>query len=107
MADQPFDLNAMMQEAQKMQEKLVQAQEAAKQQVVEGSSGGGMVTVTITGGLEVRKIKIDPSAVDPKDLAMLEDLIVAAFNQAITKAQEVQAEVMRKATGGLNLPGLF
>jgi len=107
MADQPFDLNAMMQQAQRMQEELLKAQEEAKQKTAEGAAGGGMVTVTITGGLEVRRVKIDPAAVDPKDVGMLEDLVAAAVNQAIAKAQELQAEAMRGAAGGLNIPGLF
>ncbi len=107
MSDQPFDLNAMMQQAQRMQQDMLKAQEEAKQKTVEASSGGGMVTVVITGGLEVRSVKIDPAAIDPKDPTMLEDLIVAALNQALAKAQELQAESMRSVAGGLNIPGLF
>jgi nucleoid-associated protein EbfC len=102
-----FDINAMMQQAQRMQQEMLKAQEEAKQKTVEASSGGGMVTVTITGGLELRSIKIDPQAIDPNDRTMLEDLIVAAINQGILKAQELQAESMRSVAGGLNIPGLF
>ena|SRR5688572_26782837 len=101
------DLSAMLAEAQKLQAKLQEAQEAAKQQVVEGTAGGGMVTVEMTGGLELRRIKIDPSIVDPKDVAMLEDLIAAAINHAIGKAQALQADAVRSAAGGLPIPGLF
>src|SRR5689334_3435898 len=86
-----FDLGAMMQQAQQMQEQMVRAQEEAKQKTVEGTAGGGMVTVTMTGGFEMRKVKIDPSVIDPKDLSMLEDLIVAAVNQAVAKAQQLTA----------------
>lgn len=101
------DLSAMMAEAQKLQQKLQEAQEAAKKQVVEGSAGGGMVTVEVTGGLEVRRIKIDPNIVDKNDVSMLEDLIAAATNQALAKAQALQGDAMRSATGGLSIPGLF
>ena len=102
-----FDLGAMMQQAQKLQEDMMKAQEDAKTKVVEASSGGGMVTVSITGGFEVRAIKIDPACIDPKDPSMLQDLIIAAINQAIVKAQELQAGAMQSVTGGLNIPGLF
>lgn len=105
-----FDLNAMMQQAQEMQQKMLKAQEEARQKTVEASAGGGMVTVTMSGGLEVRKLKIDPAAVDPKDVTMLEDLITAALNQAVQKAQALTAESMQQAMGplaGLNIPGLF
>jgi hypothetical protein len=101
------DLSAMLAEAQKLQAKLQEAQEAAKKQVVEGTAGGGMVTVEMTGGLELRRVKIDPSIVDPKDVAMLEDLIAAALNHAIGKAQALQADAVRSAAGGLPIPGLF
>jgi DNA-binding YbaB/EbfC family protein len=102
-----FDLNAMMKQAQHLQEQMVKAQEEARKKTVEASAGGGMVTVVITGGLELRSIKIDPAAIDPNDRTMLEDLIVAAVNQAIHKAQELTAESMRAVTGGMNIPGLF
>jgi DNA-binding YbaB/EbfC family protein len=105
-----FDLGAMMQQAQALQENMLKAQEAAKQKVIEAGAGGGMVTVQMTGGLEVKKVTIDPSVVDPKDVGMLEDLIVAAFNQAVQKAQQLTAEAMQTAMGplaGMNIPGLF
>ena len=101
------DLSAMLAEAQKLQARLQEAQENAKRQVVEGSAGGGMVTVEVTGGLEVRRVKIDPSIVDPKDVGMLEDLVAAALNHAIGKAQALQSDAMQSATGGLQIPGLF
>ena len=102
-----FDLGAMMQQAQQLQEQMLKAQDEAKQKTVEASAGGGMVTVTITGGLEVRALKIDPACIDPKDPSMLQDLIIAAINQAIAKAQELQAGAMSSVTGGMNIPGLF
>src|SRR3954451_20768563 len=102
-----FDLGAMMQQAQQLQEQMLKAQEDAKLKTVEASAGGGMVTVTITGGFEVKAIKIDPACIDAKDPSMLQDLIIAAINQAITKAQELQAGAVSSVTGGLNIPGLF
>jgi nucleoid-associated protein EbfC len=102
-----LDLGAMMQQAQQLQEQMLKAQEEAKQKIVEASAGGGMVTVTITGGFEVKAIKIDPACIDPKDPSMLQDLIIAAINQAIAKAQELQAGAVSSVTGGLNIPGLF
>ena len=104
-----FDLNAMMQQAQALQEQMAKAQDEAKQKVVEAQSGGGMVTIHMTGGLELKKVKIDPSVVDPKDVGMLEDLIAAAFNQAVQKAQTLTAEAMQSAMGplaGMGFPGL-
>ena len=102
-----FDLGAMMQQAQQLQEQMLKAQDEAKSKTVEASAGGGMVTVTITGGLEVRALKIDPACIDAKDPSMLQDLIIAAINQAIGKAQELQAGAMQSVTGGMNIPGLF
>lgn len=105
-----FDLGQMMQQAQRLQEDMLKAKQEAEQQTVEASSGGGMVTITISGGMEVKRVKLDPAAVDPKDVGMLEDLIAAAFNQAVQKAQKLTAESMQKAMGplaGMNIPGLF
>ena len=101
------DLSAMLAEAQKLQQRLQEAQETARKQVVEGAAGGGMVTVEMTGGLELRRVKIDGKIVDPNDLGMLEDLIAAAVNQAIGKAQALQADAVNGATGGMAIPGLF
>jgi DNA-binding YbaB/EbfC family protein len=106
MADGP-DLNAMMQQAQLLQQRMLDAQEAARKKTVEASAGGGMVTVVVSGGMEVKSIKIDPTVIDPKDAGMLQDLIVAAVNQGILKAQELAASEMQSVTGGLNIPGLF
>jgi len=101
------DLNALLQQAQAMQQQLVKAQEEAKQKTVEASAGGGMVTVTFTGGLELRAITIDPQAIDAKDPTMLQDLVIAAINQGIQRAQELVAHEMAALTGGMQIPGLF
>src|SRR3954464_8133126 len=87
----PFDLNALMQQAQALQEKMQQAQEKLAQITVSGSSGGGMVLVTASGKGEIQKVTIDKQAVDPRDVAMLEHLVLAAVNSAIRAAQEAQA----------------
>jgi len=98
-------LGNLMKQAQKFQEKLAQVQEELETIEVEGSSGGGMVTVTANGKQEIVQIKIDPEVVNPDDVEMLEDLILAAVNQARERAQEVSEEKMRDATGGM-LPGM-
>ena len=105
MADQP-DFNALLQQAQMMQQQMMQAQEAARQKTVETSAGGGMVTVVVSGGMELKSIKIDPQVIDPKDVGMLQDLIVAAVNQGLVKAQELVASEVQNLTG-FNIPGLF
>ena len=87
----PFDLNTLMQQAQELQEKMQKAQERLAQKTVTGTSGGGMVVVTANGKGEVQKVQIDKQAVDPRDVAMLEDLVLAAVNAAMRAAQEAQA----------------
>ena len=87
----PFDLNALMQQAQALQEQMQKAQEKLAQKTVTGSSGGRMVVVTANGKGEMQKIQIDKQAVDPRDVAMLEDLVLAAVNGALKAAQEAQA----------------
>jgi DNA-binding YbaB/EbfC family protein len=96
----------MFKQVQKMQQKMMELQEELESMSVEGTSGGGMVKVTATGKGEITRIKIDPEAVDPDDLEMLEDLILAAVNQAREKSTELQQEQMSKLTGGLNIPGM-
>ena len=105
MADIP-DFNALMQQAQAMQQRMLEIQEQVRQKTVEASAGGGMVTVVVSGGLEVRSIKIDPSAFDPKDPSLLQDLVLAAINQGLQKAQALAQTEMQALTGGLNIPGL-
>jgi nucleoid-associated protein EbfC len=104
MAGQP-NMNAMMKQVQKMQADMVKAQEELKNEIVEASAGGGMVTVRITGDLELREVKIDPEAVDPEDVEMLQDMVQAATNEAIRSAQELAASKMNAAAGGLAGPG--
>jgi nucleoid-associated protein EbfC len=104
MAGQP-NMNAMMKQVQKMQADMMKAQEELKNEIVEASAGGGMVTVKITGDLEVREVRIDPDAVDPDDVEMLQDMVQAATNEAIRAAQERAASKMNAAAGGLAGPG--
>jgi DNA-binding YbaB/EbfC family protein len=88
-----------------MQADMAKAQEELKNEVVEASAGGGMVTVKISGELELKELKIDPEAVDPEDVDMLQDLVQAAVNEAIRSAQELAASKMNAAAGGLGGPG--
>ena len=96
----------LMKQAQQMQQKMMKLQEEIAQRTLDASVGGGMVTVTVNGKSEVLRIKIEPQVVDPNDVEMLEDLIVAGVNEALRKAQEMMAEEMSKLTGGLKIPGL-
>ena len=104
MAKQP-NMNQMLKQVQQMQADMMKAQEELKSEVVEASAGGGMVTVKITGDLELQELKIDPEAVDPEDVDMLQDMVQAAVNEAIRSAQELAASKMGAATGGLGGPG--
>jgi nucleoid-associated protein EbfC len=104
MPKQP-DMNAMMRQVQKMQAEMLKAQEQLKHETVEASAGGGMVTVTMTGELELQEIKIDPGAVDPEDVELLQDMVQAAVNEAVRAAQELAASKMGAATGGLGGQG--
>lgn len=99
-------LGDIMREAQKLQEGMQRAQEEAKRKTVEAASGGGMVTVVANGGGQIVSLKIEKDVVNPDDVEMLEDLITAAANEALRRAQEMVAEEMSKLTGGLQLPGL-
>jgi DNA-binding YbaB/EbfC family protein len=100
MPKQP-NMNQMMQQVQKMQAEMMKAQEELKNEVVDASAGGGMVTVKVTGDLEIREITIDPEAVDPEDVEMLQDMVLAATNEALRSAQELAANRMNAAAGGL------
>jgi DNA-binding YbaB/EbfC family protein len=104
MPKQP-NMNQMLQQVQKMQAEMVKAQEELKNEVVEASAGGGMVTVKVTGDLEIQAITIDPEAVDPEDVDMLQDMVMAATNEALRSAQELAANRMNAATGGLGGAG--
>ncbi len=94
----------MMKQAQEMQSKMMQMQERLAQTEVEGQSGGGMINVVMTAKGQMRKIKIDPKLVDPNEIEMLEDLIVASVNDAKTKAEAYIAGETEKMMGGMNLP---
>jgi len=96
------DMNALLKQAQKMQEQLLAARAEAETQEVEGQAGGGVVKVRVTGGMEFRGVSIDPSAVDPEDVSMLEDMVLAAIRDAVTKAGQISEQAM----GGLDLGGL-
>jgi DNA-binding YbaB/EbfC family protein len=96
----------MMKQVQKMQDDMAKMQDDLANETVEASAGGGMVTVQVTGAIEVKSIKIDPEAVDPNDVEMLEDLILAATNEALRSAQELANRRLGGITAGLNIPGL-
>ncbi len=98
------DFATLMQQAQKMQEELLQSQAQLAHKKVEATAGGGMVSVTIAGNREVLRLHIDPQAIDPKDPQMLQDLIVAAINQGLQKVRQLEEEEMRKTASGLGLP---
>ncbi len=108
MAKQP-DMNQMMRQVQQMQQEMAKAQESLKDEVVEASAGGGMVTVKVNGELEVLELRIDPEAVDPEDVELLQDMVQAALNEALRSAQELAASKLGAVTGGLGgmgLPGI-
>ena len=96
----------MMKQAQALQEKMARLQEEAGKKTVEASAGGGMVVVVANGKQEIVSIRIDPEVVNPGEVEMLQDLILAAVNEARRKAQELMAEDMKSLTGGLQIPGL-
>jgi DNA-binding YbaB/EbfC family protein len=95
---QPPNLGALLQQAQKMQEDMMAAQEKLKDERVEATAGGGMVKVVMSGDLELKELTIDPDAVDPEDVEMLQDLVMAAINEAMRQAMDLQG----KASGGMD-----
>jgi nucleoid-associated protein EbfC len=99
------NMNAMLKQVQKMQADMAKAQEELKNEVVEASSGGGMVTVKVSGDLEVREVRIAPEAVDPDDVELLQDMVLAAVNEGVRAAQELAANKLNAAAGGLAGPG--
>lgn len=100
------NIGQMMKQAQQMQQKMAEMQQKMEQFEISGSSGAGMVQVTLSGKTELKALKIDPSLVDPNEIEVLEDLIVAAFNDAKSKLDAYSADEMSKVTGGMSLPGL-
>ena len=97
----------LMKQAQDIQKRVAKVQSELKERIEEGTSGGGMVTALVNGAQDVVSIRIDPEVVDPDDVDMLEDLVLAAIRQAMEKAREMAQVEMNKATGGLGLPGMF
>lgn len=97
----PGNMNNIMKQAQKMQKQMEEATKELQEKKVTSSAGGGVVEVTVSGNREVTKVKIDPEAVDPDDVEMLEDLIMAATNEALRQIEEISAQSMSKITGGL------
>ena len=104
----PFgNMNNILKQAQAMQEQMAKIQEQAAQNTVVGSAGGGMITVTANGAMEIVSVKIDPEVVKSNDADMLQDLVTAAANDALRKARDMMAEAMKAVTGGMKLPGMF
>ena len=101
------NMNQMMKQVKKMQEQMLKAQEELVNKTVEGTAGGGVVTVVANGQKKVVSITIKPEAVDPDDVEMLQDLVLTAVNDAMNQAEELANKDMGKFTGGMKLPGLF
>lgn len=104
--ERKMDLSNIMQQAKVMQEKMAKIQEDLAKKTITGSAGGGMVLVTVNGQGDVLSIAIEKTVIDPQEAAMLQDLIVAATNDAIRKAKELSKQELGQLTGGLNIPGL-
>lgn len=101
------NMQGMLKKVQKMQADMVKMQEDLKSRTVETTVGGGAVSVVVSGKKELKSIKINPSAVDPEDVEMLEDLIISAVNEGMRKVDEMTEKEMAKVTGGMKLPGMF
>ena len=99
-------LGNIMKQAQQMQRRMAELQEELENMQVEASAGGGMVTAVVSGKQQLLELKIDPTAVDPDDVEMLQDLVTAAVNEALKKSQQMSQDEMGKLTGGVNIPGL-
>ena len=102
-----MNMQQIMRQAQKMQKKMEEAQAEAAAQVVEASAGGGMVSVKVNGKQELLEVVIEKDVVNPDDVEMLQDLIVAAVNEGMKKAQLLMQDKLQGITGGLNIPGMF
>ena len=100
------NMNAMMKQAQNLQKKMLKTQQELATKTVEATAGGGMVKVIANGGQKIESIELEKEVVDPEDLEMLQDLILAAVNDALKKSQDMVSAEMNKLTGGLNIPGL-
>lgn len=101
------NMNNLMKQAKKMQDQMMKIQEELEEKTVEASAGGGMVTVIANGKKEIMEISIDPEVIDPDDVEMLQDLIMAAINEALRQADEMVQSEMGKLTGGMGIPGMF
>ncbi|MBF7097201.1 YbaB/EbfC family nucleoid-associated protein [Alkalibacter mobilis] len=101
------NMNNMMKQVQKMQQEMQRVQAEVQEREVEATAGGGAVKAVATGKKELVSIKIDPEVVDEDDVEMLEDMVLAAVNEALRKAEEMVSQEMGKVTGGMNIPGLF
>jgi nucleoid-associated protein EbfC len=99
------NMQQLLKQAQKMQEDMLAAQESLKDEIVDASAGGGMVTVRVSGDLVIKSITIDPQAVDPDDVELLQDMVLAAVNEGMRAAQELAADRMGSIAGGLGGPG--
>lgn len=101
-----MNMQQMMKRARKMQEQMAVMQENLSKTTVDASAGGGMVKVTVNGDMQITSLKLDPEAIDPEDVEMLEDMIIAAVNEAVRGVAEVANKQMGSITGGLNIPGM-
>ena len=102
----PDNMNNMMKQVQKMQKQMEEVQSELEQKEVEATAGGGAVSIKVNGKKEILDVKIQPEVVDPDDIEMLQDLILAATNEALRKAEEMMSKEMGKVTGGMNIPGM-
>lgn len=102
-----MNMNKLMKQAQQMQAKMAKMQEELEEKTMEVTAGGGAIKVVVNGKQELLDIKIDPDVVDPEDVEMLEDLVLAAVNEAMRKVQDMLSQEMSKLTGGMNIPGMF
>lgn len=105
--NQKQNMNSVIKQAQKMQEEMERVQKETEEETVEAAAGGGAVKVVVSGKKEIKSLTIDPDAVDPDDVETLEDMIMAAVNEGIKRADDLMAERMGAITGGINIPGLF
>ncbi len=101
------NMNQLMKQAKKMQEEIMKAQESLAAEQLEGTAGGGAVKVTVTGAKEVVRVEISRDVVDPEDVEMLQDLVLAAIQDAMKKADELASNTLGKYTRGMNMPGLL
>ncbi|MGI6588048.1 MAG: YbaB/EbfC family nucleoid-associated protein [Peptococcia bacterium] len=101
------NMNKMMKQVQKMQANMVKMQDALGEMTVEATAGGGVVKIVMSGKQEVKEIVLEPEILNPEESEMVQDLLIAAFNEALRKSQDLATEQMSKATGGLKIPGLF